>query len=166
MKSRISGYFSRRPREMYDSPAFKVLNIHELRCLHCLEREVAVTRKGHNTDLVVTYLDFEKYGVHQRHIAPSLRALEALGFIKRTEQGRGGYEGYRRPNKWQLTYIDATPKVPNATHEWAAITTEEEAKEIAGRHRRHEKRKHRPPPHRGPKLRVVATASKGESNAV
>jgi hypothetical protein len=153
--SKISGYFIKRPREMYDSPAFRVLNLHELRCLHFFERAVCVTRKGHNVDLVGTYRDLKKYGVPSRHVARSLQVIERLGLIKRTEQGRGGYEGYRRPNKWQLTYIDTAPNIRDATHEWMAITTDEAAKAIAEKHRLHEARKHRPPPRRKPRRRVT-----------
>jgi hypothetical protein len=154
MKPKLSGYFFKHPREMYDSPAFKVLNINERRCLDCLEHEVLV-RKLHNTDLVITHRKYADYGVVRRLVMPSLRVLQELGFVKCTEHGRGGHGNYRRPNKWQLTYAETAPKKNDATHEWRAITTQEQAEAIARQHRSQDKRKRHPPSRRRPRLRVI-----------
>ena len=154
MKPKLSGYFFRHPREIYSSPAFRVLSINERRCLDCLEHEVLV-RKLHNTDLVITRHKFTDYGVVGRLVMPSLRVLQELGFLKCTERGRGGYGNYRRPNKWQLTYAETAPKKNDATHEWLTIMSQEQAEAIARQHRSHDKRKRRPPSRRRPRLRVI-----------
>jgi hypothetical protein len=154
VKPKLSGFFFKHPREMLNSPAFRVLSINERRCLDCLEYEVLV-RKLHNTNLVITYRKYEDYGVHRNRVTPSLRVLQELGFLKCTEHGRGGYGNYRRPNKWQLTYAETAPKKNDATHEWRAITSQEQAEAIARLHRFHDKRKRRPPSRRRPRLRVI-----------
>jgi hypothetical protein len=157
MKPKLSGYYFRHPREMYESPAFKVLNIHERRYLDCLEHEV-VNRKGHNTDLVSPRRKFESYGVAKRHVMPSGNVVQELGFVRCTERGRGGYGNYRRPNKFQLTYVETAPKKNDASHEWMKITTKEEAEAIAHEFRSHDKRKRRPPRRRKAQLHVIAAA--------
>jgi hypothetical protein len=155
MKPKLSGYFFKHPREMYESAAFQVLNINERRCLDCLEHKV-ITRRGHNTDLVITRRMFEMYGVAHRHVTPSMNVIQKLGFVKCTERGRGGYGNYRRPNKWQLTYAETAPKRNDASHEWMRVTTREEAQAIAYKYRPHDKRKRRPPHRRKAQLHVIA----------
>jgi hypothetical protein len=108
-----------------------------------------------NTDLVITIRKYADYGVIRRIVMESLQVLQELGFLKCTERGRGGHGNYRRPNKWQLTYAETAPKRNDATHEWRAITSQEQAEAIARQQRSHDKRKRRPPSRRRPRLRVV-----------
>ena len=157
MNPKFSGYFFRHPREMYESWAFKVLNIHERRFLDCLEHEV-VNRRGHNTDLVIPYRKFESYGVAKRHVTSSANVVQKLGFARCTERGRAGYGNYRRSNKWQLTYAETAPKKNDASHEWMKITTKEEAEAIAYKFRSYDKRKRQPPRQRRAQLHVISAA--------
>ena len=51
---------------------------------------------GHdNGKLPITYDDFENYGVHRHSIAPAIRELVALGFIK-VKLGRPSAVEYKR----------------------------------------------------------------------
>jgi hypothetical protein len=75
-------------------------------------------------------LDFEKYGVERHAIAPAIREVEALGFIRITQMGRSGNGEWRRPNKFALTHLPAKDN-PKAPEDWKRIKTIEEAELIA-----------------------------------
>jgi hypothetical protein len=82
----------------------------------------------------VTFQDFEDYGIHRHAIAPAIRELEALGFIRITQIGRAGNE-FRIPNKFALTHLPTNDN-PSPTNGWRRIKTIEEAMAIADAARR------------------------------
>ena len=59
-----------------------------------------------NGKLPVTYRDFNEFGVCWDAIGPGIREVEALGFIRVTEEGRAGNGEWRKPNKFALTHTD------------------------------------------------------------
>jgi hypothetical protein len=128
-KNKIAGQFSARTIEMMESPAFWVLNLHERQILDRLEIEQAHHGGGDNGRLPVTYDQFEDCGVRRHSIKPSLRALEALGFMEITQLGRAGNAEWRRPNYFRLTYRYVGNAKP--TDEWNHIKSREQAEEIA-----------------------------------
>ena len=83
-----------------------------------------------NGKLPVTFLDFEEYGVHRCAIAPAIREVGALGFIRVTQEGRSGNGEWRIPNMFALTHLP-TKDNPKATEDWKRIKTAEEAEMIA-----------------------------------
>lgn len=128
-RTQIGGQFAPRLIEMLRSPALRVLSLSERRCLDRLEIELADHGGADNGKLPCRYDDFEAYGVHRHSIAPSLRALAALGFIEVTREGRAGNAEWRRPTLFRLTYRpNATT---GATDEWRRIEALEQAETIA-----------------------------------
>ena len=122
---------------MLESPAYRALSLSAHRAMARIEIELARHGGNDNGRLPVTKLDFVDYGISARLVAPAIRELEALGFIRVTERGRGGNSEYRQPNKFFLTFAhgrDSRQSPP--THDWRKIKIVEEATEIAtARHR-------------------------------
>jgi hypothetical protein len=128
---RVDGPFMPNLREMKQSPAFRVLTLAERRVLDRLEIEW-LNKGGYegsaNGKLIVTFAQFEEYGVRRNSIAPAIRGVVALGFTEVTQQGRAGNADFRRPSEYRITYyptVDAGP-----THEWRQIS-EDDARMIA-----------------------------------
>jgi len=133
-KTWIARQFAARPIEMLESPAMRVLSLADRRILDRIEIEHAHHGGADNGKLPITYVDFERFGVHPNAIAPSLRVLEALGFIETTRKGYSGPATMRAPSLYRLTYRptwNATKKDGDGTHEYIKITTIEQAEGIA-----------------------------------
>lgn len=114
----IDGQFAPRLIEMLASPAFRALSLSARRVLDRIEIELAHHGGTNNGKLPVTYGDFERYGVDHQAIAPALRELEALGFIRITERGRPSESDFgRHPNLFLITYRQGAHR-EGPTHEW------------------------------------------------
>lgn len=107
----------------------QVLNQSEHRIL--IRLEVALGHHGgtQNGNLAVTFKQFRLFGVDQQAIAPSLRALAALGIVEKTHQGSGGRTEYHDASSYRLTYRHTD--VADPTDEWRRVKTLDEAKQIA-----------------------------------
>ena len=124
---RYSGPFIGHLTEMLESPAYRVLSLSALRALARLEIEL-MNHAGHeNGRLIVTFSQFEEYGVRRHSIAAAQRELEALGFIEITERGCAGNANFGKANKFRLTYRPAEGVSSDGSHEWRRIKTIEEA---------------------------------------
>ena len=87
------------------------------RVLFRLEIELLHHGGNDNGKLVVTFDQFEKYGVRRKSIAAALRELEALGFIEIVERGCAGNAGYGKPNVFRLpTGLLSAPQKTAATN--------------------------------------------------
>jgi hypothetical protein len=129
-RNSINERFAARTIEMLESPAYRVLSLSAHMVVARIEIELG-HHGGNDADrLPVTNADFVDYGVHRAAIAPAIRELEALGFIKITERGRGGNAEHRSPNLFFLTYAAHRGKQP-LTNDWRRITTFSQAQEIA-----------------------------------
>jgi len=53
----------------------------------------------------VTFRDFHKYGVRWESIAPAIRELVALGFVRITQYGVASAAEFRAPNMFALTHL-------------------------------------------------------------
>ena len=106
-------------------PAYRVLSLSAHRILDRIEIELAHHGGHDNGKLPVTFDDFVSYGIHRHAVAPAVRELEVLGFIRITERGRAGNAEFRSPNKFAITYR------PPETDDWKHITTLEHAQAIA-----------------------------------
>jgi hypothetical protein len=136
-RNTITEQFAWRTIRMLESPAYRVLSYTALRILARIEIELGHhggERGRDNGKLIVTYDQFVAYGIHRHAIAPALRELVTLGFIKITQQGRAGNADFRRPTMFRLTYRHAGGAQP--TNEWERIETIEEAEMIAKAARR------------------------------
>jgi hypothetical protein len=126
--NKIGGQFSWRLIEMMEAPTFRVLSL----SAHCVLDRIEIEQAHHggkdNGSLPVTYSNFVDYGIDRHAIAPALRELKALGFI-RIKYGRGGNSEFREANKFTLTYRPTEMAPP--TNDWKKIHTLEQAREIA-----------------------------------
>jgi hypothetical protein len=65
-----------------------------------------------NGSLVVTYDDFEKFGVRRKSIGSAIKKAVALGFLDVTGKGHRSYGIGRRPSTYGITWLprcDGTP---------------------------------------------------------
>ena len=118
---------------MLASRARWVLGVTERRILDFLEVELQKHDRKNNGDLVLTYEQLVDLGMDRASIAPALRVLERLGFI-RIQHGRGGNADHHEPNKMYLTYAYTT-RANLPTHDWKRFETREEA-ELAAKEAR------------------------------
>lgn len=134
-RNRINGQFSPRLAEMLESPAYRVLSRSGHMVISRVEIELACHGGNDNGKLPVTTDDFVEYGMHRSSVAPAIREVEALGFV-RVKRGRGGNAEYRSPNLFFLTFAQARDSHKNPpTHDWRRINTLHEAETIARRAR-------------------------------
>ena len=91
----FSGQFAGRLIEMLESPAYRVLSRAAHQVLDKLDIEFGHHGGTENGNLIVTYRQFEAYGIHKDSVGPAIRELEALGFIEITERGCAGNAGFR-----------------------------------------------------------------------
>jgi hypothetical protein len=127
----VAAHHTSRPVELIASPAMRVLS----RAAHLVLLRIELELRHHagraNGKLIVTDLQFIKFGVHKNSIAAALRELKALGII-RIRHGRGGNAEHRQPNRFLLNYlcgaVDADEEITNA---WERFKTLEEAENVA-----------------------------------
>jgi len=144
MKATNEQYF-RFPRQLLTSPAWKALNIQELRAFFRIMEEHQAKSGFVKDGLVVTRRNLVAAGIHPKYISGALLVLDALGIIKCT-RNLGGSANGRTPNMYAPTFLPRDPKkLDEPTHEYLEITTLEEAERLAELHRFHDKRKGRIP---------------------
>jgi hypothetical protein len=80
-------------REMLSSYAFRQLSGNALDLIFRVAVEHLANGGRENGELLVTYDDFESYGIPRKAIYASIQEAEALGWIIRTVRGRGGHAG-------------------------------------------------------------------------
>ena len=110
---------------MLDSVAFWALRPNERTVLSVIEIEHMRHGGVENGRLIVTRRQFEKRGIHKDAIAPSLRALETLGFIE-IERGAAGVGDQAQAHRFRLTYVQ-----PNPTDEWRKHHNPDMARAVA-----------------------------------
>jgi hypothetical protein len=126
--------FGHYPIEMLESPAWSVLSRGAHQFLSLLAIELAHHGGKVGGGLPLTFEHCQEYGMHPDSIAPAMREVEALGFVDRVRQGRGGNAAWRQSNLWRPTYLHARTRGYLPTHEWKKIKTIEEPS--ASPHRR------------------------------
>jgi hypothetical protein len=129
-RNKIAEQFAWQAISMLESPAYRALSLSGHRVLARINIEHARHGGQDNGKLPVTFQDFEAYGVHRHAIAPAIREVVALGFIRITQRGRAGNADWRIPNKFVLTHLP-TKDNPTPTEDWKRIKTIEEAEMIA-----------------------------------
>jgi hypothetical protein len=104
------------PTAMFASPAWSVLTLNERRVLDRVAIQLA-TDGG--PDLVIRFSDFAAYGIERHCIAPAIRTVVALGFLQITGK-----------SEFHSTYLVAAD-FAKPSHDWKAIKTLDQAKQIA-----------------------------------
>ena len=87
-RGRIEGPFAARPIEMLKSPAYRALSLGGHRALARLEIENLLHAEKENGRLIVTFSDFDAFGIRRRNVPAVLQEIEQLGFIRITERGK------------------------------------------------------------------------------
>jgi hypothetical protein len=118
------------------SPAYRAASLTARRILDCMEIEYMRCHGQNNGELVMTGAMVRAAGINHRLIPAGMREVQALLLCMKTQQGRAGNAAWRRPNKFNITYLptfkfngskyDTIP----ATDEWRQIT-EDDAQMIA-----------------------------------
>ncbi len=116
---------------MLDSVAYWTLKPIERTILSVIEIEHMRHGGVENGRLIVTRRQFEKRGIHKDAIAPSIRALEALGFIE-LEREAAGIGDQAQAHRFRLTYVQPSP-----TDEWRKHHDPAMARVVAETARRH-----------------------------
>jgi hypothetical protein len=124
-RNQIAGTFTALLTEMLKSPAWRVLSLSAHRVLDRVAIELRHHGGREGDGLCVTYDDFEKYGMDRHAIAPAIREVVALGFLRITREGRAGNSEFRRPTWYKLTFVNTVDGEP--THEWKRIKSLHEA---------------------------------------
>ena len=117
--------------EGIESPAYRALSLSALRVLARIQIEHARHGGKENGKLPVTFRDFHDYGIHWDAIAPAIRELGALGFIRITQYGVASNAEFRIPNMFALTHLPTEDGQVAPTNDWRRIKTIAEAMEIA-----------------------------------
>lgn len=139
---KLKGPFIAHSGDMIKSPAWRALSREALHVLGRIEVEHLSHGGKENGILVVTYSDFEGYGVgHYRSIAQGIREAEALGFLQ-IKRGRAGNGEFKSSNKYRLsyltTYFNGVEQPP--TDEWKLIKDIDDAKSRMKSAKTHRKR--------------------------
>lgn len=118
--STITEPFVMHRQSLIESDAMGALTLAARRVLDRLQMEHLAHAGKENGRLVVTFEQFEKFGVRRASVAAAIDLLVNVGLVEITEQGRGGNREFRRPNRYRLTFLDSTDGA--ATDEWASYT--------------------------------------------
>jgi hypothetical protein len=113
-------------REMMESPAWGALTAPAKRVIERILIEHMHHAGTENGELIVTFDDFQAFGVSRRAIKSAIQVAVRLGFIDVTFRGIRSHGAARRPSKYSITWLprnDATPP----TNRWKSILTEEQA---------------------------------------
>jgi hypothetical protein len=125
-RNSIASAFASHRVDMLNSPAWRVLSLSGRRVLDRVAIELA-HHGGHIGDgLPVTFADFQNYGIERHAIAPAIREVVALGFLRIMRPGRAGNAEFRRATLYRPTYLQSVDSEP--TDEWRRITTLIDAK--------------------------------------
>ena len=135
--SSIDGQYVAHRLAMLEHPAFHALSFVARRILDRIEIEHCHTGGNENGNLIVTYSDFERFGIRRKSVTAAIAELVAFGFLEVVERGRPSAMEYRTPSKYRLTYFHTATRGP--TDEWARLS-EDDARQIAAASRDVKKR--------------------------
>ena len=115
--------------EMLESPAWVALTSPARRVVDRIVIEHMHHAGSMNGELIVTYDDFENFGISRKAIKPAISIAEALGFIEVTFPGIRCQGAARRPSQYALTWL---PQIDgrDPTNRWKAIKSKEQAEQI------------------------------------
>lgn len=114
-------------RRMVESPAYRAMSGGAHKILGRIALEHMMHAGTRNGELIVTYNDFQRYGIRRPSVRPFLAEAIVLGFVHRTVEGRTSYgdiEGAAA--QYRLTWLP-TKDGAKATNEWSRYTSVEEA---------------------------------------
>jgi hypothetical protein len=118
--NRPKGAFIWLTRELLASQAWREMPLSARRVVE----RVLIEHMNHagtfNGSLIVTYDDFEKFGVRRKSIARAIKKAVALGFLDVTGKGHRSYGIGRRPSTYGITWLPRCDGTP-ASNRWRKI---------------------------------------------
>jgi hypothetical protein len=96
-RNQIAERFAWLSIEALQSPAYRALSLSAHRALARIQIEHSNHGGKENGRLPVTFQDFEDYGIHRHAIAPAIRELESLGFIRIIKSAAPGMANFASP---------------------------------------------------------------------
>jgi hypothetical protein len=128
-------------RTILESPAWVALSSPARRVIDRIMIEHMAHAGTMNGELIVTYDDFENFGISRKAIKMAINIAEALGFIEVTFKGVRSYGSARRPSQYALTWLPQNDG-RDPTNRWKAIKSKDHAEEVVEAARARQK-KHR-----------------------
>jgi hypothetical protein len=125
--NRPPGQFMWFTREMLESPAWNVMPLSARRVLDRVMIEHVKHGGTRNGALVVTYDDFQRFGIRRKSIAPAIETAGALGLLDVTWRGARAYGVAREASEYGLTWLPRCDGTP-ANNRWRHITTVSDAR--------------------------------------
>lgn len=116
--------------EMLESPAWRAMSINARRVVDRIVIEHLHHAGTENGKLIVTYDDFEKFGIRRSSIKPAIKEATALGWIDCTQAGRMAYADIRIPSHYALTWLYRSDGTP-ASNRWKRYEDEQSARSAA-----------------------------------
>lgn len=118
--------------EALELPAYRALSLSGHRVLARIQIEHAHHAGKENGKLPVTFRDFHKFGIHPNSIAPAIREVAALGFIRVTQEGVASSDKeHQIPNMFALTHLATDDGQAAPTNDWRRHKTTDEAEAAA-----------------------------------
>ncbi len=106
-------------REMLEAPAWQALPITARQVIDRIIVEHLKHGGKENGNLVITFQDFQDFGIRRPMIQPSIRLAVSLGWIQITENGVKGHGIARRPTRYSLAWLPRADWTP-PTNRWKA----------------------------------------------
>jgi hypothetical protein len=125
--NRPPGQFVWFTREMLESPAWNVMPSAARRVLDRVMIEHGKHGGTRNGALIVTYDDFQRFGIRRKSIAPAIETAVALGFLDVTWRGARGYGCARQASEYGLTWLPRCDGT-HASNRWRSIATLSDAR--------------------------------------
>lgn len=119
-------------REMLESPAWQAMRLAARKILDRLIIEHLAHGGLENGALLVTYTDFQRFGVRRPSIAAAIVEGETLGFLDVVQRGGSAYAEFRNPSLYALAWMDRKDGTP-PTNRWKAFATDADAREAVRR---------------------------------
>jgi hypothetical protein len=110
-------------QEMLESPAWRAMRLAARMIVDRLIVEHLAHGGTENGNLVVTYSDFQRYGLRRRSsIAPAIIEAETVGIIDVIERGGSAYAEFRNPSRYALAWLDSNDGTA-PKNRWKAFET-------------------------------------------
>ncbi len=108
-------------REMMESEAWSKLTLVARRVIDRILIEHMAQGGNENGRLIVTYDDFEKYGIRRQSIPKAIGLAVTLGLIDVTARGKRSAGTSRRPSMYALTWLPRHDWTP-PSNRWKSTT--------------------------------------------
>jgi hypothetical protein len=119
-------------RSMLGSPAWAAMSL----AAHKIVERIAIEHMSHagtaNGKLVVTFSDFERFGIRRASIADAVAEATGLGWIDVVEHGRAGLADFRFPSEYRLTWLPGYDGYW-ASNRWKEVKTSDQAQAVLAR---------------------------------